>query len=239
MEQSLTLRDALATFVRKVGSYSSHVRFWLAPCSDGMWLCRRTAIDCRTGCTQVEHYVVGLMVRMARLAGGPTWRPETVCLTTGRAPALENTEPLGNAAFRQGGDITAIAIPTILLSSPVRRNVEPGSDGTNVSGLLSDLKASVAAALENGPPRVELAAEIARASVRTLHRRLAAEGLTYGRLVDQARFDAARDLLRQPCCSLVEVSLRLGYSDQAHFTRAFRRWTGVPPGLWRRQRDIG
>jgi AraC-like DNA-binding protein len=33
--------------------------------------------------------------------------------------------------------------------------------------------------------------------------------------------------------SLSEVAFLLGFSDQTSFNRAFRRWTGISPGVWR------
>ena len=33
--------------------------------------------------------------------------------------------------------------------------------------------------------------------------------------------------------SIAEIASDAGYSSQAHFTRAFRRHTGVPPGTYR------
>jgi AraC family transcriptional regulator len=35
--------------------------------------------------------------------------------------------------------------------------------------------------------------------------------------------------------SLAEVALDTGFSEQSHFTRAFRAATGVSPGAWRRE----
>jgi AraC-like DNA-binding protein len=32
---------------------------------------------------------------------------------------------------------------------------------------------------------------------------------------------------------LAEISLALGYADPSAFTRAFRKWSGVPPQAWR------
>ena len=34
--------------------------------------------------------------------------------------------------------------------------------------------------------------------------------------------------------SLAEISLATGFADQSHFTRAFRRITGMSPGAFRR-----
>jgi AraC-like DNA-binding protein len=53
------------------------------------------------------------------------------------------------------------------------------------------------------------------------------------------RIERARDLLRNPRLSLLEVALACGFSDQSHFTRLFRASTDMSPGAWRRQHVSG
>ena len=48
------------------------------------------------------------------------------------------------------------------------------------------------------------------------------------------RIDRARALLKRGQLSLAEVARESGFSDQAHFSRAFARLVGMPPGAWRR-----
>src|SRR5262249_10135283 len=86
-----------------------------------------------------------------------------------------------------------------------------------------------------GPPHVRSVAEVVRLSARTLQRRLAEEGVTFAAVVARARFDAARRMLEDPSRKVVDVALDVGYSDHAHFTRAFVRWTGVSPREFRRR----
>lgn len=69
---------------------------------------------------------------------------------------------------------------------------------------------------------------------RTLQRRLADCGVSFSDLVDVTRRDIALERLLTGAGSLKELSLDLGYSDQAHFTRTFRRWTGTAPSDFRK-----
>jgi AraC family transcriptional regulator len=46
----------------------------------------------------------------------------------------------------------------------------------------------------------------------------------------QLKLEAARKLIRAGRSSLTEIAYELGFSDQAHFCKAFRRATGMPPG---------
>jgi AraC-like DNA-binding protein len=71
-------------------------------------------------------------------------------------------------------------------------------------------------------------------STRTLKRRLAEQGVTYSNVLEEQRRERALLLLRSPTISLDEVAEQLGYSDTSNFRRAFRRWTGVSPGTYRR-----
>jgi AraC-like DNA-binding protein len=88
--------------------------------------------------------------------------------------------------------------------------------------------------LAGGPLDVHQVADLVRTSARTLQRRLHGAGVTYARVVQQMRFEAARKMLRDPDRKIRDVARLLGYSDAAHFTRAFQRWTGLTPTAFRR-----
>lgn len=75
-------------------------------------------------------------------------------------------------------------------------------------------------------------------SSRTLKRRLAEQSMTFSDLVDRARHRDAMILLGDSRLTIDEIAARLGYSDAANFTRAFRRWTGTTPA-GHRQRERG
>ncbi len=80
--------------------------------------------------------------------------------------------------------------------------------------------------------------EVARAfgmTRRTFARRLQESGTTFRALLDAVRFDAARVLLHGSAVSLEDVANRLGYADVTAFARAFRRWSGSSPAVWRRK----
>ena len=79
-------------------------------------------------------------------------------------------------------------------------------------------------------------AEITRLKQRTLQRRLKRAGLTFRDAVDQVRYEISLPLLHDRDHKLLDIALELGYSDAAHFIRAFRRWSGMTPSEFRRQK---
>lgn len=84
------------------------------------------------------------------------------------------------------------------------------------------------------PRALREAAQEFNISERTLRRRLADLDVSYRSLVDQARHERAVDLLRRTSGSLSEIALATGFSDARNFRRAFKRWTGMVPGDFRR-----
>ncbi|APR78889.1 Transcriptional regulator, AraC family protein [Minicystis rosea] len=93
--------------------------------------------------------------------------------------------------------------------------------------------AHVAASLPRGTDVQEVALAL-HMSARTLQRRLDQEQTRFSDVLDDTRLAVARRLLGDPQLTLTDVAFRLGFADLATFTRAFKRWTGKPPGQWRR-----
>ena len=75
--------------------------------------------------------------------------------------------------------------------------------------------------------------------MRSLQRRLAELGVSYSEIVDRVRFRVASELLRDDGVKIIEIAFAAGYSDPAHFTRAFRRWTSLTPVEYRRAQRAG
>lgn len=87
-----------------------------------------------------------------------------------------------------------------------------------------------------GTSRVDME-RIARSlglSGRTLRRRLAAEGIKYEQVVNEATAIIAKQLLASSQRSIQDVSNALGFAHPSGFHRAFKRLTGMTPVEYRR-----
>ena len=68
---------------------------------------------------------------------------------------------------------------------------------------------------------------------RTLSRRLEEFGTGFQQLVDESRFEIARQMLEKTALSVDQIAEAIGYTGASAFTRAFRRWSGTTPAVWR------
>lgn len=83
------------------------------------------------------------------------------------------------------------------------------------------------------PRTIEQMAQALFVSERTLKRHLQREGCTFKSLQDAVRLRAAQTLLASPDIAIADIALQIGFEDPAHFTRAFKRWTGDTPSVIR------
>jgi AraC family transcriptional regulator len=88
--------------------------------------------------------------------------------------------------------------------------------------------------------RVSDLARVARLSVGHFFR---AFGESFGEPplahIGRRRIQRAQSLLLSSQASLSQIGLDCGMHDQSHFTRVFRRFVGINPGVWRRQFSAG
>lgn len=103
----------------------------------------------------------------------------------------------------------------------------------------TDLKHQVIRAIEQqlgeGIVRVDAVAKCLGMGERTLQRRLHDNGLSYYDMVDAARENLACKLIRTTSLSLTDIALMIGFSETSAFSRAFKRWSGVSPSIYRKQ----
>jgi AraC-like DNA-binding protein len=88
--------------------------------------------------------------------------------------------------------------------------------------------------LMNGECTQQAIARELGVSTRTLNRNVERLGSSYREIVDYCRYTISRNLMRETDMSLTEVATVLGYVDHSTFHRAFKRWSGQPPSVWRR-----
>jgi AraC-like DNA-binding protein len=77
-------------------------------------------------------------------------------------------------------------------------------------------------------------AELTGVSARTLQRRFTEQGVTFSELVSETRLEKAASYLCEiDGPGLPETGFLSGYSDQAHFSRSFKRHVGTTPRDYR------
>ena len=102
------------------------------------------------------------------------------------------------------------------------------------SELQREVERLVEPMLETGDVRIDRVARELGLSRQTLYRRLKAEGVTFEQIVDRLRRRLALRFVREQRLPVKEAAWRLGFSDPAAFSRAFKRWTGSSPSTMQR-----
>ena len=89
------------------------------------------------------------------------------------------------------------------------------------------------------PLTAEDMAERLHLSRRTFFRKLAEYDTSYDALLSTSRAEVAKDYLLYKKTSLIELADHLGYNDVSNFTKAFKRWYGLPPKQWQQSQLLG
>jgi len=110
---------------------------------------------------------------------------------------------------------------------------------TGVDSLL--YKAGVAMLEANGTIPVSGVAAAAHATVRTLERKFKqSSGRTVKNVSALMRFEQVRNhLWHNPGANLAGLALELGYTDQSHLSREFKRYSGTTPTAFARKAKHG
>jgi AraC-like DNA-binding protein len=99
--------------------------------------------------------------------------------------------------------------------------------------LVERVKRLIAAELAGGEPTAEVVARKLRATPRTLHRWLRAEGTSYREILEGLRRELALRYLAEDHLAIGEAAFLLGFSEASAFHRSFKRWTGKTPAQYR------
>ena len=238
-----SLYEALEQFSKFATTEISQVALWLEPADNNT---HRLHYQTSFG---IEHpaYVhfqwYGLMATLSaiQLFAGRRWQPRKIGLGSTTKPGQRIRKHFPQTDFITGQAHCFISISNRLLgkapqvnedwlqSSPRYRKIKPPRD------FIGTLKLALCSYLRDGAPSLELAAEIADLSTRTLQRRLADEQLSYRGLLDAVRYETAVDLMQTTDNTVTDIANLLGYTDPSHFARAFRRMAGVSPREYMQQ----
>ena len=235
---SPTLLVALRHACHEASGEDTILSMWIEHEADHVRVCSRL-----TGpwLLQLKHaqWIQNIFsVYIIRQFAGPDWMPAAIGFESSYGPSPATRSCWPNVRFLSGQHAAWISVPTKLLGLPNRSPPSfalprDNEDGPSAYSIVDLLKLMLPAYLDEGTTALADVAEIAGLSARTLQRRLAQLGLSYSDILDTVRYENASRLLRATDCRIIDVAFSSGYTDPAHFSRAFRRMTGVTPRQFR------
>jgi AraC-like DNA-binding protein len=205
----------------------------------------RWSVGTDLGLNKQANYQAALLdLKLLRLVAGPAFRPSYVNLAVdARQRDIAELERQLGCRFNKTRSQYAMAFPARVLDQPVA--------SANrllfklVGGYLEKVKAAartsirdrvedyIRGALSSRNCSIERCAGKLGVSVRTLQTNLSDAGLHFSDILEKQRIDTARTCLEQENLSLDDVAAMLGYAEQSSFGRAFKRWTGLTPKVYR------
>jgi AraC-like DNA-binding protein len=232
-----TLFHALCVLSRAARYQVTGLHIWIESEGGYLRLCHNHVLGPEWPGYEInESYRTYQLVAMLRRFLGPEWLPARILTASRESPQRAAPFADEGVPVLTHPNHGALDIPAHLAWRPILR---PGPSGS--SAALADPHESVSSVLRfclapyllEGSQSLDLCAEIMCMSKRSLQRALSDERTSFNEVVSLARLDAALEDLKDPELLVGAIAVRLGYSEQSAFTRAFRGWMGLSPSAYR------
>jgi AraC-like DNA-binding protein len=192
---------------------------------------------------QIGAGAAATMYNILRTLCGPDWKPVEVRLAQRRP---ENAVPFRRffrAPLIFDAEQYAVVFAAAWLGRPLpdtdpqlhrllQRQIDT-LEASHRDDFPEQVRSVLRSALVTGHGNADQVAVLFSMHARTLHRRLDAFGVGFRELVDEGRFEIARQMLEDSAMQVSQIAAMLDYADASAFTRAFRRWSGTTPARWR------
>jgi len=196
---------------------------------------------------QVSDGAIAAIFNILRSLCGPLWRPSKVLFAHHQPEDATPFQRFFHAPLEFDAGQNAVVFPvnwlnhSLVQSDPevldlLQQQVEALEDryGNDFPG---KVRRVLRAAVMTGQPNVDHIAMMFSMHSRTLRRHLQKFGTNFEELLEDIRYETARQMLEDSRMTVSQIALALGYSDASSFTRAFRRWSGFTPARWRKARQ--
>jgi AraC-like DNA-binding protein len=183
-----------------------------------------------------SSFLEGLLFNLVRLLNmaGDTF-PVQICLPHA-AHHVAAMEEIFNHPIRFNSDYAEIAFDHEALTLPLARmqsTITPVSAQPEFT--CREVNRLIQSTIDFDRPTAQQVAQDLSINLRSMQRHLAAWGVTFEEMLDIYRQRRAVQYLNDNTYTITDIAQHLGYSDAAHFSRAFRRWYGMPPAAFRKQ----
>ena len=174
---------------------------------------------------------------------GPAWRPTQVFLSHAKPATAWPYAQLFGVKPRFDAEFCAMRFPAYWLqrpiegASPARKAEALAHAGTESPGIVMQAHRGLRMLLLRGKCSGDDLAHMLRMHRRTLNRRLRDAGTTFQEVLDDVRYELARQLLVHTELGMDDIAAALTYASVSPFMRTFRRWSGMTPGECRRHRS--
>jgi AraC-like DNA-binding protein len=244
MRTAPTLRDALADYVSWQHGYSTGSIVYLARMGDDHAFGFGVHVPRSVVSHNVYDYVSGVGVKMVAELTGQRVAPVEIHMSRREPEPGSPYIRLLKCPVQFNRPLNCLILDGAALSTPL-----PTHDPAERRELLATMEARVMggggysaqvrrairrALLQDAPRMPEIAGALG-VHPRTLRRRLADEGTTFGDLLEEVRRTMARELLELTDMPMSEIADALAFAAPGVFTDWFRRAFGVPPSGWRRE----
>ncbi len=192
---------------------------------------------------QVGDGAVAVILNILRELCGPDWKPMEAWFAHRKPDDIEPFRRFFRVLLRFDAEQNAIVFSSSWLKRPLpeahpdlRRLLQKQIDALEArhgDDFPEQVRTVLRAALVTGDANAARVAALFSMHPRTLNRRLNDFGIGYQDLVDETRFELARQMLSDSDLEVSEIAMMLHYADARSFIRAFRRWSDATPARWR------